>query len=120
MNKQISKFCSIGTSLLLAMSVAAPTTYSATVAETSSIKAADVDDKRLLSAAGDGANWLSYGRTYDEQRFSPLTAINDKNVGKLGLQWSADLDTARGQEATPIVVDGVTLHFDGLVDGQGL
>ena len=107
MNKQISKFCSIGTSLLLAMSVAAPTTYSATVAETSSIKAADVDDKRLLSAAGDGANWLSYGRTYDEQRYSPLTAINDKNVSKLGLQWSADLDTARGQEATPIVVDGV-------------
>ena len=70
-------------------------------------KAANVDDKRLLAAADDGANWLSYGRTYDEQRFSPLTAINDGNVGKLGLQWSFDLETARGQEATPIVVDGV-------------
>ena len=70
-------------------------------------KAANVDAKRLLAAADDGANWLSYGRTYDEQRFSPLTAINDKNIDKLGLQWSADMDTARGQEATPIVVDGV-------------
>lgn len=68
---------------------------------------AAVDDARLLAAGEDGANWLSYGRTYDEQRFSPLTDINDGNVGRLGLEWSADLDTARGQEATPIVVDGV-------------
>ncbi len=70
-------------------------------------KFAAVDDARLLAAADDGADWLSYGRTYDEQRFSPLTAINASNVDKLGLQWFSDLDTARGQEATPIVVDGV-------------
>jgi glucose dehydrogenase len=69
--------------------------------------AGDVDDARLLAAAADGDDWLSYGRTYDEQRFSPLTAIDDSNVGRLGLAWSSDLDTARGQEATPIVVDGV-------------
>lgn len=54
----------------------------------------------------DGANWLSYGRTYDEQRFSPLNQINANNVGQLGLAWSADMDTARGQEATPLVIDG--------------
>ncbi len=70
-------------------------------------KAANVDDKRLLDAADDGANWLTYGRTYDEQRFSPLASINDANVARLGLHWSHDLETARGQEATPIVVDGV-------------
>lgn len=70
-------------------------------------KGAKVDDARLLAAADDGANWLSYGRTYDEQRFSPLTAVNDSNANQLGLEWSSDLDTARGQEATPIVVDGV-------------
>jgi len=68
---------------------------------------AQVDDARLLAAADDGANWLSYGRTYDEQRFSPLTAVNDGNVATLGLAWSFDLDSARGQEATPLVVDGV-------------
>lgn len=70
-------------------------------------KNAAVDDKRLLAADADGANWLSYGRTYDEQRFSPLTEVSDQNVSQLGLEWFADLDTSRGQEATPIVVDGV-------------
>ena len=48
-----------------------------------------------------------HGRTYDEQRFSPLKQINADNVGTLGLAWSLDLDTNRGQEATPLVVDGV-------------
>ena len=70
-------------------------------------KNAAVDDARLLGGEPDGANWLSYGRTYDEQRFSPLTQVNDANVSQLGLEWSSDLDTARGQEATPIVVDGI-------------
>ena len=70
-------------------------------------KNAAVDDAMLLAGSPDGANWLSYGRTYDEQRFSPLTQVSDSNVGQLGLEWSSDLDTARGQEATPIVVDGV-------------
>ncbi len=70
-------------------------------------KNAAVDDKRLLEADKDGANWLSYGRTQDEQRFSPLSDVNDSNVSQLGLEWSYDLDTARGQEATPIVVDGI-------------
>jgi quinohemoprotein ethanol dehydrogenase len=70
-------------------------------------KSGQVDDRRLLAAAEDGANWLTYGRTYDEQRFSPLTQVSDRSVARLGLAWSSDLDTARGQEATPIVVDGV-------------
>lgn len=60
----------------------------------------------MIAAAPD-AEWLSYGRDYGEQRFSPLTQVNDQNVGQLGLAWFADLDTARGQEATPLVHDGV-------------
>lgn len=67
----------------------------------------DVDAGRLRHANSDAANWLSYGRTYDEQRFSPLARINVDNVQQLGLAWYADLDTNRGQEATPLVVDGV-------------
>jgi PQQ-dependent dehydrogenase (methanol/ethanol family) len=66
-----------------------------------------VDQARLERAGADKANWLTYGRTYDEQRFSPLDQIDDGNVGRLGLTWFHDLDTARGQEATPLVVDGV-------------
>lgn len=50
---------------------------------------------------------MSYGRTYSEQRFSPLKKVNTENVGELGLAWSFDLSTKRGIEATSIVVDGV-------------
>ena len=65
-----------------------------------------VDGEALISAADDRTDWLTHGRTYDEQRFSPLDRINTGNVKNLGLAWFADLDTARGQEATPLVIDG--------------
>ena len=52
-------------------------------------------------------DWLSYGRDYYEQRFSPLTEINDGNVDKLGLAWQFETATERGLEATPLVIDGV-------------
>nr|WP_298925167.1 PQQ-dependent dehydrogenase, methanol/ethanol family [uncultured Erythrobacter sp.] len=60
----------------------------------------------LVGANSDDANWITHGRTYSEQRFSPLDQINAENVGDLGLAWFADMDTARGQEATPLVMDG--------------
>lgn len=66
-----------------------------------------VDDARLVGADRDSANWLAYGRTYSEQRFSPLRQISDSTVGRLGLVWSHELPTTRGVEATPIVVDGM-------------
>jgi len=66
-----------------------------------------VTDARLVAADTEQDNWLSHGRTYDEQRFSPLKQINDQNVPDLGLAWSFDLTDDRGVEATPIVVDGV-------------
>ncbi len=66
-----------------------------------------VDGARIIAADQHPGDWMSYGRTYSEQRFSPLTEINDANAGQLGLAWHAELDTFRGQEATPIVVDGV-------------
>jgi quinohemoprotein ethanol dehydrogenase len=66
-----------------------------------------VDAARLENSERDGANWLSYGRTYTEQRYSPLAKISDGNAKQLGLAWYGDLDTDRGQEATPLVIDGV-------------
>ncbi len=59
-----------------------------------------------LKTGGDGSNWAMAGFNYNEQRFSPLKSINDTNVAKLGLAWFADLPDARGQEATPVVIDG--------------
>ena len=63
-----------------------------------------IDGARIIAA--DSGEWLSYGRTYDEQRYSPLDQMNPGNIGELGLAWYADMDTARGQEATPLVIDG--------------
>ena len=62
---------------------------------------------RIVAAENEPQNWLSHGRTYSEQRFSPLAAINSGNVVGLKLAWSYEFDTRRGQEATPLVVDGV-------------
>ena len=68
---------------------------------------APVDDAALAKVEARRGDWLQYGRDYYEQRFSPLDQINDTNVSKLGLAWYADIDTERGQESTPVVVDGV-------------
>jgi len=68
---------------------------------------APVDAARLRNAAAEPHNWLMDGRTYDAQRYSPLKAIDENNVGKLGLAWYYDLDEMRGVEATPLVLDGV-------------
>src|SRR5690349_4631009 len=66
-----------------------------------------VDDAALTAADADSANWITYGRTYSEQRFSSLKEVNDQTVSRLGLAWSFDLATLRGLEATPLVQDGV-------------
>jgi quinohemoprotein ethanol dehydrogenase len=68
---------------------------------------ANVDAERVINADKDPGNWLSHGRTYDEQRYSPLKNINIENVDQLGLAWYFDLETTRGTEATPLVIDGV-------------
>jgi quinohemoprotein ethanol dehydrogenase len=70
-------------------------------------RATAVDDAALRAADGDSADWLTYGRTYSEQRFSPLKLVDEQSVGKLGLAWSYDLETLRGVEATPLVKDGI-------------
>ncbi|MEO0881349.1 MAG: PQQ-dependent dehydrogenase, methanol/ethanol family [Pseudomonadota bacterium] len=77
-----------------------------TAAPTSSDPFADVNFERILAADSTPGEWLSYGRTYDEQRHSPLEQINVETVVDLGVAWTYDLATARGVEATPIVVDG--------------
>lgn len=67
----------------------------------------NVNAERVKAADSEPGNWLAHGRTYGEQRFSPLNQINVDNVTELGLAWSFDTGTKRGLEASPIVVDGV-------------
>ncbi|WP_144097564.1 PQQ-dependent dehydrogenase, methanol/ethanol family [Croceicoccus sediminis] len=72
----------------------------------------------LLQACGfsngegvaDGNDWPVVGGSTNETFYSPASQIDTDNVDALGLAWHADLDTARGQEANVVMVDG-TLYF---------
>ena len=68
-----------------------------------------VDDAALRSVAqGKGEEWISYGLTPQETRYSPLNQINASNVSRLGLAWSYEVGPGGGaQEATPLVHNGV-------------
>ena len=68
---------------------------------------AQVDSKRLANLDGEPDQWLTPGRDAQGTYYSPLEAINDKNVERLGFAWDYKLGTNRGLEATPVVVDGV-------------
>src|SRR5579863_9156162 len=67
-----------------------------------------VSDQALRDAGQDAGEWLTNGRDYTEQRYSPLKEIDAGNVSKLGLAWYYDTDSDRGTvETTPIVSNGV-------------
>jgi alcohol dehydrogenase (cytochrome c)/quinohemoprotein ethanol dehydrogenase len=96
---------------LVALLVACGSKSAAPVAPQPEVTAATkaaVTASRITAADSEPGDWLTYGRTYDEQRFSPLQQINTENVSRMALAWHYDLDAAhRAQESTPIVVDGV-------------
>ncbi len=66
---------------------------------------------RLLNADQEPGQWMMDGRNYLAQRYSPLKQIDESNVSKLGLAWFAELDTYRGVEATPLMIDGVLYNI---------
>ena len=66
-----------------------------------------VDGGAIHANGRTSRDWLSYGLDYTEARFSRLKEINDGNVKQLGLAWSYNLESTRGVEATPLVVDGI-------------
>src|SRR5439155_20022287 len=60
-------------------------------------------DQNTLKNADKGTEWLSYGHSYSEQRYSTLKLIDTTNVGRLGLAWSFEVGEGGGnQEATPL------------------
>ena len=67
---------------------------------------AAVDDEALTATEANG-DWITYGQTYREQRYSPLTEINRGNVDDLGLAWHLELGDRRGIQATPLAIDGI-------------
>lgn len=71
---------------------------------TAAATASPVNEETITSSSRE---WLSYGRDYQEHRFSPLDSINLDTVGDLGLAWSIEFPTSRGMEATPLIHNGV-------------
>ncbi|RBP52723.1 PQQ-dependent dehydrogenase, methanol/ethanol family [Arenicella xantha] len=75
-------------------------------------KVSAITDSDLVTADSNAADWLSYGRTYSEDRYSPLKQITRESLDSLGLAWSLELGTKRGIQSTPVVVDGI-MYFTG-------
>jgi quinohemoprotein ethanol dehydrogenase len=66
-----------------------------------------VDDATLRNGGKSGEEWLTYGLTPGETRYSPLKVLDTTNVGRLGLAFSYDIGAGGGnQEATPLFWNG--------------
>src|SRR5918911_110261 len=66
-----------------------------------------LDDAAIRNAGKTGEEWVTYGLTPGETRYSPLKQIDRTNVSRLGLTWSYDIGPGGGnQEATPLVHNG--------------
>jgi alcohol dehydrogenase (cytochrome c) len=76
-------------------------------------------DDALDKALQNNDNWPMYGRTYDNERFSPLNQITDQNVGGLKLAWAFQVGSLRSNEASPIVIDG-TLYISSSTGPKGV
>ena len=72
-------------------------------------KIGNINTERIINANNEPQNWLSHGRDYHEQRYSPLNQINLETINKLELEWSLDMGTKRGLEATPIIDYGIMI-----------
>lgn len=92
---------------LTLLSACQPAEESKSSTSSDAAKKGHVDTARILNANAEPDQWMTYGRTYDEQRFSPLTEINTSNVSQLGVSWYADYDTNLHQQGTPLYIDGV-------------
>ena len=100
----------LGIGLLLAAAIVAGCAVSERTAAPASQPprpAADVTSARLVNAAHEPDQWMTYGGTYSEQRFSRLRQIDASNVGQLGLAWFADYETNQNQQGSPLYIDGV-------------
>jgi quinohemoprotein ethanol dehydrogenase len=66
-----------------------------------------VDSASIKANTATSKDWPTYGLDYAETRFSKLNQITTDNVKNLGLMWTYNLESIRGVEATPVVVDGI-------------
>ena len=63
--------------------------------------------QELLTDGKNTDNVTTYGMGYDQRRFSPLKQINTSNVKRLVPVWSTSLQNLLGEQAQPLVYNGV-------------
>ena len=63
--------------------------------------------ERLLNAAQEPQNWLTYSGSYMSQRYSPLKQITPSNVKNLEQKWVLQNQVFGAWQSTPLVVDGI-------------
>lgn len=79
----------------------------ALAAEERAAAAPTIDDSRLQTAGKDRSNWLHSGRTYSNERFSPLAQIDRSNVRQLAPAWIHQTGISATFQTSPLVADGV-------------
>ncbi len=84
-----------------------PMQIGALVAGSLAMVGANVAAQDLSSMTQNQNEWVMTGRTYDLQRYSPLTQINTTNVAHLHPDWSFSTGTLRGHEGNPLVIKNV-------------
>jgi quinohemoprotein ethanol dehydrogenase len=106
-----SRLAQLATAVVLSFAVACGSAFAQNdpKASVNHIKAATsaVDGAMVRTNTATSDDWPTIGLDYAETRFSKLHMINSDNVRGLGLVWSYSLDSSRGVEATPLVVDGI-------------
>ena len=95
--------------LLMAVALLAgcATTAEQAQVETKSRLGAGPTQEEINKAGLQTDNVLTYGLTYDHQRYSPLKQINKSNVKRLVPVWNVSLQNDLGEQAQPILYDGV-------------
>jgi alcohol dehydrogenase (cytochrome c) len=66
-----------------------------------------LDELKRDGNGGPTDNILTYGMGYHQHRYSPLKDINKQTIKRLVPVWSLSLDNNWGEQAQPIVYNGV-------------
>ncbi len=61
----------------------------------------------LIQGSANTDNVVNYGMSYSQHRYSTLTQINKGNAKRLVPVWSLSLESELGEQAQPMVYDGV-------------
>ena len=78
---------------------------------------AQVPYERIVAAAKEPANWLTYSGDYLGHRYSPLTQLTSANIASLHVKWAHQFDNR--MQVSPIVADGV-MYVTGPNTAQAL